>query len=93
MTEIPPELAAFAPILNAQPEPVRQIFYYCLCLMMVETDNMHLVRIIPGDGGPMCLFELASGTSFVVPQPQWDAAEEAAVVEALREILAGEGLL
>jgi hypothetical protein len=34
-TTLPPELAAFAPVVDAQPEPVRAAFQYCLALAMV----------------------------------------------------------
>jgi hypothetical protein len=36
MTNLPPELAAFASVVDAQPEPVRAAFQYCLALAMVE---------------------------------------------------------
>ncbi len=32
MTNLPAELAAFASLLDAQPEPVRAAFAYCLAL-------------------------------------------------------------
>jgi hypothetical protein len=37
MTNLPPELAAFASLADAQPEPVRAAFQYCLALAMVES--------------------------------------------------------
>ena len=35
-TDLPPELVAFASLLDAQPAPVRGAFRYCLALAMVE---------------------------------------------------------
>jgi hypothetical protein len=32
----PPELAAFSDLLDAQPAPVRDAFYYCLCMLMIQ---------------------------------------------------------
>jgi hypothetical protein len=34
--DLPLEFAAFASLLDAQPEPVRAAFHYCLALVMVE---------------------------------------------------------
>jgi hypothetical protein len=34
--DLSPDLAAFVALLDAQPEPVRQAFHYCLAQMMVE---------------------------------------------------------
>jgi hypothetical protein len=44
MTTLPPQLDAFASILDAQPAPVREAFQYCLCLLMVEAGKMRLVE-------------------------------------------------
>ena len=56
MTELPPELAAFAPLLASQPTPVREAFQYCLCLMMVENGKMHQIEILPGESTPVVRF-------------------------------------
>jgi hypothetical protein len=45
-TDLPPSLSSFAALLDAQPEPVRQAFNYCLTLMMVEA----------GEAGQVCIF-------------------------------------
>jgi hypothetical protein len=34
MSDLPPELAAFASLLDAQPAPVREAFRYCLALLI-----------------------------------------------------------
>jgi hypothetical protein len=48
---LPPELSTFAALLDAQPEPVRAAFNYCLALMMVEAGKAHLVETPPGETG------------------------------------------
>jgi hypothetical protein len=44
MTDLPPKLAAFAYLFDAQPAPARDAFNYCLALMMVEAGKARLVR-------------------------------------------------
>lgn len=93
MTRLPPALEGFAGFLDAQPEAVRGIFYYCLCLMMVETEKMRLVETTAGDGGEICTFKSVEGERFAVPRPAIGPDEEKAVLVALREILREDGLL
>jgi hypothetical protein len=50
MSTLPPELDAFASILDAQPETARGAFQYCLCLLMVEAGKMRLVEKVPSKG-------------------------------------------
>ena len=56
MNELPPDLQMFGAYLDAQPQPVREAFQYCLCLIMLETGGMKLVKTIPGDDGMLCFF-------------------------------------
>ena len=51
MTNLPPDLTAFAQLLDAQPEPARQAFHYCLALLMVEAGVARLVETRPGEAG------------------------------------------
>jgi hypothetical protein len=44
MTTLPPELAALAAIVDAQPEPVRAAFQYCLALVL-RADRLTQVRV------------------------------------------------
>jgi hypothetical protein len=93
MISLPAGLEGFAGFLEAQPETVQGIFYYCLCLMMVEADKMRLVETTAGDMGEVCIFETLDGQRFAVPRPALGADAEAAVLETLREILRDEGAL
>jgi hypothetical protein len=56
----PPDLTAFASLLDAQPAPVRDAFNHCLCLLMVEAGKMRLVETQPGESGEVCVFETVS---------------------------------
>jgi hypothetical protein len=56
MPDIPTSLATFAALLDAQPEPVRQAFNYCLALMMVEAGKARLIETLPGEAGQVCVF-------------------------------------
>jgi hypothetical protein len=52
MPDIPTSLASFSALLDAQPEPVRQAFNYCLALMMVEAGKARLIETFPGLATP-----------------------------------------
>jgi hypothetical protein len=93
MVDLPPELQGFAVLLDAQPQPVRESFLYCLCLMMVETGNMRLVEQVPGESGAMCRFETRIGEEFVIPRPPLSQEHETEILEILRDILDEEGLI
>jgi len=54
MPNPPPDLAAFASLLDAQPEPARAAFAYCLALAMVLDGKARLVETRPGDASPVC---------------------------------------
>jgi hypothetical protein len=92
MTELPPELVGFATFLDAQQQSVREIFQYCLCLMMVETGKMRLVETVPGETAAICVFESSAGETFSVTRPPMSQEEEAEVIVVLREILDDEGV-
>ncbi len=47
--DLPPDLSAFAQLLDAQPEPVRSAFHYCLALLMVEAGKARLIETRPGE--------------------------------------------
>jgi hypothetical protein len=93
MIQLPPGLEGFAGFLEAQPETVRGIFYYCLCLAMVETGKMRLIKTQAGEMGQVCIFETSAGEQFAVPRPVLGEEQEAAVIQSLREILEDDGLL
>ena len=93
MENLPPELQMFGAYIDAQPQPVREAFQYCLCLMMVESGGMKLVRTLPSDEGELCYFETSIGEAFTIPRPAITAEQEAGVINMLREILRDEGLM
>jgi hypothetical protein len=90
--DLPTELAALAFLLDAQPTPVRDAFNYYLALMMVEAGKVRLVEMVPGENGPVCVFESSAGEQFSLARPAMTAEQEATVKEILREILEDEPL-
>ena len=92
MNDLPPELAAFSYLLDAQPAPVRDAFHYCLCLLMVEAGVMRPVEKVPGENGEICVFETVARVKFSVTRPALSRDQEAALIDVLREILKEEGL-
>ena len=93
MTTLPPELAAFSYLLDAQPAPVRGAFHYCLCLLMVQAGKMRLVEKVPGENGTVLVFETTAYDRFSVTRPAISKEQELALIDVLREILEGEGEL
>jgi len=92
MPTLPPELAAFSYLLDAQPAPMRAAFHYCLCVLMVEAGVMRLVEKVPGENGEICVFETVAWERFSVTRPALSRDQEAALIDVLREILKEEGL-
>lgn len=88
--DLPPELAAFSYLLDAQPAPVRDAFSYCLCLLMVQAGKMRLVRKVAGEQGKIYVFETTVGDTFSVARPAINKEQEAALIDVLREILKEE---
>ena len=93
MEEFPAELQMIGDFIASQPPPVREAFQYCLCLMMVETGGMKLVKTIPGDEKVLCYFETTAGDAFTIPRADITPEQEADIVEVLREILRDEDLM
>ena len=88
MSTLPPELAAFAYLLDAKTPQVRDVFHYCLCLLMVQAGKMRLV-----ENGEICVFETVARVKFSVTRPTLSRDQEAALIDVLREILKDEGAL
>jgi len=57
---------------------------------MVEAGKARLVETVPGENGPVCLFESSAGERFSLSRPAMTEEQEAAR-EMLREILEEEG--
>ncbi len=91
MTDLPPDLAAFASLLDAQPEPARAAFAYCLALAMVLDGKARLVETRPGDSSPVCVFETVAGDTFSIARPRITKEQEAALIDTIRDILEEEG--
>ena len=83
----PYDFSALASLLDAQPEPVRTMFQYCLALAMVEMGKGRLVGRIPGESGPICTFETVKGEHFCLERPPMSEEQEEQVIEELRKIL------
>lgn len=81
------DFSALACLLDAQPEPIRAMFQYCLALAMVELGRGHLVGTFPGENGPICTFMTATGEHFSLARPTMSEEQETRVIEELRKIL------
>ena len=98
MTYLPPDLAAYSYLLGTQPAPVRDAFYYCLCLCLVKAGKLRLVKKVSGKRGRICVFascrdgERTVGKCFRVVEPKMSREQKAALIDVLREILEEEGV-
>jgi hypothetical protein len=90
--DLPPDLAQFVALLDAQPGPVQVLFRYGLAMLMVEAGKAELVKAEPGEAGALCTFRTVAGDVFTLLKPPLSEAEEASMLEMLREILDEEGL-
>lgn len=91
MTALPPDLQAFAALLDALPGPVQQAFQYCLAMLMVETGKAKLIGTTPGEAGVLCNFETIAGDRLTLLRPTLSEAQEEELKELLRQIVDEEG--
>jgi hypothetical protein len=59
---------------------------------MVEAGKARLVETVPGENGPVCVFETVASERFSLAKPPMTEEQEAKVKEMLREILEEESL-
>jgi hypothetical protein len=80
MTDLPPELAAFASLLDAHlcPRPIP------------SRDGLRHAGLRARERGTVC-FESPAGEGFSVARPRMSKEEEAALIAKLREIRDEEG--
>jgi len=90
-TPLPPEHAAFAALLDAQPAPATtwsvDAFNYLMCLMMAERGALRLVDTHAGADGEVAVFESSAGETFTIVRPRIAPGVEAQIAAALRDIL------
>jgi hypothetical protein len=59
------ESSLFAAFLNAQPAPIRDWLQFQFCMRLVKEEEMNLLSIVPGDAGPVCLFQDSTTGGFI----------------------------
>lgn len=52
---------------------------------------MHMTETVPGCNGEVCVFKTTLGERFSIAKPAMNKAQEAALIDVLREILEEEG--
>jgi hypothetical protein len=82
------DFSGLGSLIDAQPEPVRGMFNYCLAFAMVELGRGRLVGTTPGEAGPICTFETITGEHFSIARPPMSEQQEKRVIRELRRILA-----
>jgi hypothetical protein len=82
-----------------QPGPARELFHYCIALLMVEAGKAHLVETLPGETGQICVFprrapmgETVAGEQFALAQPAMSQEAEGELVEWLKGVLEEKGM-
>jgi len=89
---VPPELQAFASLLDAQPSDLQEAFQFLLATAMHEAGKFQLVSVAELDGRWHYTFS-GAGEVFSVVRPEMSKEMERRVPGELREILKEEGLL
>jgi hypothetical protein len=70
------ETSMFAALLSAQPAPIREAIQYQLCLLLAQAGRIELYCTVPGDTGPVCIFQdTQTGSLITVTLPSFDAWE------------------
>jgi len=93
ISNLPPELQAFASLLDAQPPEVQEAFQFLLATAaMHEAGKFELLSVAEVDGRWHYTFS-GAGEVFSVVRPEMGKQTERQVREMVREILAEEGLL
>jgi len=70
------ETSLFAALLSAQPAPIREAIQYQLCLLLVQAGRLELFCTVPGDNGPICIFQdNMTGNLITVTLPSFDIWE------------------
>ena len=90
--DLPPNLQAFAQLLDAQPPDVQEAFQFLLATAMHEAGKFELLNMAEVDGRWHYTFR-GAGEVFSVVRPEMSKEMERKVREEVREILAEEGLL
>ncbi len=89
---VPPELQAFASLLDSQPPQVQEAFQFLLATAMHEAGRFELLNVAEVDGRWHYTFSGADEV-FSVVRPEMSKAMEREVKEGIRQILREEGLL
>jgi hypothetical protein len=92
MDGLPPEIQAFASLLDAQPPEVQGAFQFLLATAMHEAGKFELLSVAEVDGQWHYTFS-GAGEVFSVVRPEMREEDENKVREQLWEILKEEGLI
>ena len=90
--DLPPELRAFASLLDAQPPEVQEAFQFLLATAMHEAGKFELLNVAEVDGRWHYTFS-GAGEVFSVVRPEMSKEMERQVREMVREILVEEDLI
>jgi hypothetical protein len=90
--KLPPESIQLASLFDAQPGLMQALVQYCLALVSVEAGKAKLLSATPGDNGPICTFETATGERVHLAKPPLSTEQEEEVKQLLRGIIKEEGL-
>jgi len=91
-SDLPPELQAFASLLDAQPSEVQSAFQFLLATAMHEAGKVELLNVAEVDGRWHYTFS-GAGEVFSVVRPEMGKDVERQVRQEVRQILVEEGLL
>jgi hypothetical protein len=85
--EVPPNFIQLTSLFDAQPGLKQALFHYCLAQVLVEAGKAKLVHTTPGDLGPVCTFETATGARVSLAKPPLSVEQEEEVKQLVRRII------
>jgi len=92
-TDLPPELQAFASLLDAQPPRVQEAFQFLLATAMHEAGKFELLNVAEVDDQRHYVFKSTAGEVFSLVRPEMSKEMQRKVRREVREILREDGLL
>jgi len=91
--DLPPEMQAFARLIDAQPLAVQEAFQFCLAIAMQEAGKLELIGVTRVGDRIHYAFRSIAGDVFSIVRPEITKEVERGLRGELRQILREEGLL
>ena len=86
-TDLPPDLAMLARIVDGQPPNVRELFHYALVMLLVEDGKAQIIEQRTIDARQWLMIRTVAGELFSIVKPNVIDARLAELQEMARQVL------